>query len=349
MKPTNGNPMEALIAAGAAAQFTSTREEYDAARSHCAVFPGEHRALAAASGEDRVSFLHGMLTSDVRSLAPGHGQPSAFLTDSGKVVADLRLYCEDAGFLLDCLTWCRDPLLARLDKYLVADDVEFGDGDGRAVIACLEGPRVGAVAAAVFGSDPHLPPFASREVQFAGATLRAWAVSDIGGAGLALIGPAALRDELVAACRAAGALPAGLRALDVLRLEAGIPWAGVDMGEDTLLMEIGLAETISRTKGCYLGQEVIERVSARGQVNRNLCALAIDADPGRLPAAMELHTAAGSSVGRISSWVWSPALGGVLAIGLLHRKGRGGEELRAIAPEGEFACRLVDFPAAGGR
>ena len=347
MNRENGNPIDDLIRNGAAAQFTSLPEEYAAARGACAVFPGIHRAVTRASGEDRVSFLHGMLTSDVRSLTAGQGQPAAFLTDAGKVVTDLRLFCDNDGFDLDCLSWCLPALRGGLEKFLIADDVEIEESDDRAVLVCLEGPHCLALASTVFATSLDLAPFAAVDLSFDSRPVRLHAVSEIGGEGVMVVGALAQREAVFEACRGAGAQPAGLRALDVLRVEAGIPWAGVDMGEDTLLMEIGLAEAVSRTKGCYLGQEVVERVASRGQVNRTLTAFAIEADEAQLPAgAIEVRTDASAVVGRVTSWVRSPAHGGILGMGLLHRKGREAAALQAATPSGEFPCRIVEFPAA---
>lgn len=342
------NPLAALIAGGAPAHYAPVSEEYAAARQGCAVFPAAHRGFARVTGEDRVSFLHGMLTNDVRSLAPGHGQAAAFLTDSGKVVADLRLYCDTDGFDLDCLAWGLPLLRAGLEKFIIADDVEISTADERSPLACLEGPNCRAVAAAVFATTVDLAPYAFGDVSFDGQSVRLHAVSEFGGDGLLAVGPLGLREPLLDACRRAGARPAGLNALNLMRVEAGVPWLGIDMGEDTLLMEIGLPETISRTKGCYLGQEVVERVSARGQVNRSLTAFAIAAAAEQLPAAsIEVLSETGAAVGRVTSWVESPALGAVLGMGLLHRKGRDAAILQVATPTGTFRCRVTAFPAAG--
>jgi folate-binding protein YgfZ len=340
------NPLERLIAEGAPAQVSSLEHEYAAALEGCAVFPAWYRAVARATGEDSESFLHGMLSNDVRKLAIGHGLPAAFLTDTGKVVSDLRVYRDEEGFDLDCASWRLDHLCAGLDKYIIADDIEIERLNDRCALVGLEGPSSGEVATAVFGVG-ELSPYAGAAAELAGRPVFLHAVSDVGGRGVLVIGPAALRDDALEACRAAGAVGAGVRALDVLRVEAGIPWAGIDMDEDTLLMEIGLDETISRTKGCYLGQEVVERVSARGQVNRTLTAFAIDAPYDALPnGTLDVRGDGDAVVGRITSRVLSPRLGGVLGMGLLHRKGHDAAALHIAAGDGAWSCRAVEFPGA---
>ncbi len=340
------NPIDEVISSKSPTHFSTLADEWRAAREGCAVFPAWHRAIASATGEDTESFLHGMLTSDVRGLVPGTGQPSVFLTDTGKVVSGLRVHRGRDGFDLDCLSWRLGHLCAGLDKYIVADDVEIESREDRVPLVCLEGPTSGAVAGTVFGL-PDLAPFGSAVATSNGADCTVRAVSDIGGTGFLVVGPPAQRDNIIAACAEAGAVPASLATLDVLRVEAGIAWSGVDMSEDTLLMEIGLPETISRSKGCYLGQEVVERVSARGQVNRTLTAFKIEARLGDLPSyALDVRNGSGATVGRITSRVDSPAVGGLLGLGLLHRKGRESSSLEVVVGGSPYPCRVIEFPGA---
>ncbi len=340
------NPIDEVISANGPAHFSTLADEWRAAREGCAVFPAWHRSIASATGEDTESFLHGMLTSDVRGLVPGGGQPSAFLTDTGKVVSGLRVFRGADGFELDCLSWRLGHLRAGLEKYIVADDVEIEPCEDRVPLVCLEGPSSAAVVGEVFGS-PDLVPFGSGVGMSEGTELTIHAVSEVGRAGFFVVGPPAQREAVMAACAGAGAVAASLATLDVLRVEAGVPWSGVDMSEDTLLMEIGLAETISRTKGCYLGQEVVERVSARGQVNRTLTAFAIDAVIEQVPShALEVRNESGATVGRITSRVDSPASGGVLGLGLLHRKGRESSSLEVVVDGSSYPCRVTEFPGA---
>ena len=333
-----------LIERGSPRHRSSLDEEWRAATSACAAFPAVHRALTRVTGEDRVSFLHGMLTNDVRRLAPGSGLPAAFLDDTAHVVADMRLYCDADAFEIDCLSWRRDALHAGLDRYLIADDVEIELDEKRVPLVCLEGPESGVVAARCVAAPGEMEAFAIAPARFAGEDLAVHAVSESGGTGRLISGPPALREALLDGCSAAGATPAGLATLDVLRVEAGIAWAGVDMDESTLLMEIGLPEVISRTKGCYLGQETVERVSARGQVNRSLTAFAIDCEIARLPVGPLALYAEGAAVGRVTSRVFSPALGAVLGLGLLHRKARDAAALQVALGDDRVTCRVVEFP-----
>jgi folate-binding protein YgfZ len=144
------------------------------------------------------------------------------------------------------------------------------------------------------------------------------AVRECGVEGLLFCTAPAGGAALLAACIEAGAQPAGMTAIETVRIERGVPWAGVDMDESTLLMETGCDEAISFTKGCYLGQEVVERIAARGHVNRRLVGVAFDADDPP-PAATPL-LAEGHEVGYVTSAVRSPAVGRAIALAMMQRK-----------------------------
>jgi len=346
MSDDSVSPIETLIRDGAAAHYSSLANEWAAARDGCAVFPAAHRALARATGDDRESFLQGMLTNDVRGLEVGSGCAAAFLTDAGKVVSDLRVFRDTDAFDLDCLSWRIEHLCAGLEKFIIADDVEIARSAARAPLVCLEGPGTADVLRSAFGVAMEVPAFGSAAGECGDHPVVLFGVSDGGGGGTLVVGSLESRDVVLDACRRAGAEAAGVETLNVLRVEAGIAWAGVDMGEDTLLMEIDPPDTISRTKGCYLGQEIVERVSARGQVNRTLTAFDIDAEASRLSGwPLRVESDSGAVVGQITSWVASPATGGTLGMGLLHRKGHEAGSLAVVGAAGRFSCAVSTFPA----
>jgi len=301
---------------GVASDFGDARAEWHAARTACGVAEAPFRTRIVARGDDRQSFLHGMLSNDVKGLATGRGFCAAFLTDTAKVVTDLRVFAEEDRILLDCLAWRREALLAGLDRYLIADDVELEVPDDEQPLLLLEGPAAPDVLRAALSTAAPLPqePYAHTRLD----GLHVAVTSEVGGAGFLIAGPAKRRDALLVGCREAGAVLVGARALTSLRLEAGIPWAGVDMDESVLAMEIDLQSAISFTKGCYLGQETVERVAARGHVNRRrtVFRLAGDVVPA-LPCAV---FADGREVGRITSAGYSFLRSGLLGLGLLHVK-----------------------------
>ncbi|MEO8605185.1 MAG: glycine cleavage T C-terminal barrel domain-containing protein [bacterium] len=299
--------------------FGDADREWRAAREGAAVFVAGYRQWIAASGDDRVTFLQGMLSNDVKPLAPGHGLYAAQLDQTGKVITDLRLYAEADRLILDVVAWRVAAMRERLEKFLVADDVELTPLDDEAPLLQLEGPMATAVVREALGLDV-LPsqPLAHARVAFKGAPVRIVMASEVERGGVLLAGAPATLAALLDACREAGAVPAGMRALDTLRIEAGVAWAGLDMDETTLIMETGREAAVSFRKGCYLGQEVVERVASRGHVNRRLSGLLIEGDA--LPARRTAVVADGREVGYVTSAARSPLLGRPIALAIIHRK-----------------------------
>ena len=298
--------------------FSELDHEWQAARSSCAVWLAGFRTLIAATGDDRVSFLQGMLSNDVKALAPGDGVRAAFLTQQGKMVADLRVYADTDRMLLDVFTQRAEALAAALSRFIVADDIELATTDSDVPLCGFSGPLAPTVLERLL--DRPLAPWRAlhhEHYRCASASVRVVAASEIGDQGYLVCGAAENAAALFEAACTAGAVPVGMNALDVLRIEAGVPWYGVDVDEDILVVEAGLEQALSFTKGCYLGQEVVERVTARGHVNKKLSGLLVDGD--RIPVPGTTLEAGGREVGRITSAARSPALHRVIALGYVHR------------------------------
>jgi len=301
------------------ARFGDGQQEYAAVRQRCGLLDAGFRAVLRLTGGDRVSFLQGMLSNDVARLRDGDGIAAALLTQQGKVVSDLRVYALRDEMWLDVPAGRAAAVRAALAHFIIADDVEFVDDPAWVPLVAVEGPHADRVLVGVTGTAlAGTAPWAHQEVHFDGAPLRAVAVGHAGMPGYLLIGDPAVAERLWAHCRAAGAEPVGMDALDVLRVEAGIPWHGCDMDEDTLIGEVGLADHVSYKKGCYLGQEVVERLAARGQVQRKLVGL-LCAGPTIPPAETTLRHE-GKDVGWTTSAVWSPARASVVALAYVRRE-----------------------------
>jgi folate-binding protein YgfZ len=323
-----------------AAHFGDPEREWRAAREGAAVVPALYRRLIGASGDDRVAFLQGMLSNDVKALAAGQGVYAAVLDQTGKVATDLRVYADPQRLLLDVVAWRAALLRERLEKYLVADDVELEDLTDELPLVQLEGPLSTAIAREALGLDA-LPsePLAHVAASFQGAAVRVVRASEVWRDGVLICGPSARLGALLDACQEAGATLAGMQALDTLRIEAGIAWPGRDMDDATLIMETGREAAVSFNKGCYLGQEVVERIAARGHVNRRLSGLQLDADA--LPAPRTPLLADGREVGYVTSATHSPLLGRAIALAYIHRKHWApGERLRV----GESDATVVALP-----
>jgi len=274
-------------------------------------------ARRRVGGEDRVAFLQGMLSNDVQRLAPGHGCHSLLLTEQGKIVADAVVLALADAVVLDA----RGSGIARaadaLARYIVADDVELTHDDTTHAVGIF-GPRAAdALASLAIESAPDRP-YAHVAVERDGGTLRVARIPQPGAGGFFCIVPEEAVEPWWRAARERGLAAAGFAAFDTLRIESGVPAYGVDVGPDTIALEAPLEDAISFRKGCYLGQEVIERVSARGHVSRKLVPLTIDAEAP--PSAGDVVFAGDKEIGRITSAAWSWRLAKPVALGYVRRE-----------------------------
>ncbi len=272
------------------------------------------RGVLAATGPHRQKFLEAMLSSEVLSLQPGQGCAAAFLDVKGHVQALLRvLVLKDAVHL----EMARDQIAAvtaTLEHYRVAAPVRFASKP-LAVLA-LFGPHADAVLAAAGAEPPGESGDSHRETSVAGQAVRVIRAADLSVPGLALHVAEAEAASVHDALLAKGAARLEPAALDALRVEAGRPWYGRDVTAHNLLHETGLvAECCSFRKGCYLGQEVVARLDARGgHVNKRLrgLRLSVPAHDGAMVSAES------KEVGRVTTAAVSPRLGPI-AMAYLHR------------------------------
>jgi aminomethyltransferase len=341
---TQGARFGTVLGVSVPLRFAAAENEYRAAREACAMWAADVRRLLTVTGEDRVTFLQGMLSNDVKVLRPGEGTYAALLTQQGKIVSDVRVYADSGYVLLDVLAERVTAVISALEKFIVADDVELNVRDDEQPLIGLMGPAAAATLEAVLKAKlPEWQALSHQNLTVAGRALRVIAVGETNESGLLLCGAAAVRAEVWSALLAAGAQPIGMETLNVLRVEAGVPWYGIDMDDEVLLMETNLDRAVSFTKGCYLGQEVVERVAARGHVNKKLTGLAIDGD--QVPPPATTLRADGRDVGRITSAVRSPAHGRIIGLGYVHRDSlTPGTVLRAVMAEGEAAVVVTTLP-----
>lgn len=285
--------------------------EYDALRSGAAVIDLGYRAIVRAVGADRVSFLQGMLTNDVARLQPGEGCPTLLLTIQGRVTADARVAALEDALLLEIDVRVRDEMVAALEKLIIADDVELLGCEPPLALVGLEGPDTERLLGV------RLPAYGHAITDVGGVAARVQRASEIGGPGCVVHVVADRAADLWDALVRTGARPAGMEALEGRRVEAGVPRIGLDMDGSTLALEVPVEDAISATKGCYLGQEVVARGTARGHVNRRLVGLRLD---GGTPARGTPLVADGKSVGHLTSVAHAFGAGGLAALGFVRRE-----------------------------
>jgi tRNA-modifying protein YgfZ len=280
---------------------------YEALREDAAWIDVSKRGKLRFTGEDRVRFLHAMCTNNVRDLQPGQGLYAFFLNEKGHILGDAYIYNFGDSFLLDTEPETVDKLRQHLDKYIIADDVTVEDETSQWAVIGLEGPRARELATDLGISVPD-SAFGIRE----------WGqgfvahVAITGGDGIRIFVPPAQKGDLTERLRKHDLPEATAEEARVVRLENGVPRYGEEISERYLVQETQAMHAVHLNKGCYLGQEIVERVRSRGQVHRLLMPVRLKTTV--VPAPGAKLTAEGKDVGEIASAAYSPSLEEVVGL-----------------------------------
>ena len=329
--------------------------EYEALCARAGVMDLSCRGRLFLGGADRQRFLNGQVTNSVKDLRPGEGCYAALVTAKGKMQSDLNVYCLPDRLLVDFEPGLSAALLQRFEKYIIADDVQLSDAAPAFGLLTVQGPESGPVIRKL-GVGITLP---ERPQCFCTVTDAAFGeihcVNQPRGVapGFDLFTPipalGAVLGKLITAVRAVGGRPAGWQALEMVRIEAGIPRFGVDMDETNLPPEAGIeARAVNYSKGCYIGQEVIARIRTYGQVAKALRGLRLPDDLKELPKRGDKLFHGGKEAGYVTSAVASPALKANLALGYVRREhNQAGTRLTLRSPAGESAVTIVPLPFTG--
>jgi folate-binding protein YgfZ len=292
-----------------------------AARRQAAFFERAERGLVVVTGRDRASYLQGLLTNDVATLAAGQGRYAAYLTAQGRMIADLYVY-ELGDLMLAVVPLAqKDVVLTKFDQLIFSEDVQLGDVTSTFSAAAIVGPRAADVVRGVVGAAvDSLGADGCARVQFHGAPAIITRVADTGEPGFDVYIERGQMSRLLEGLDAAGVPRLDTPVAEALRIEAGVPLFGRDMDETTIPLEAGIEQrAISFSKGCYVGQEVIIRVlhRGRGRVARRLVGLTLDGTDAALERTPVSANA--EEVGVVTSSSWSPALGKAIALAYVHR------------------------------
>jgi folate-binding protein YgfZ len=345
------------------AQFT-TLHDLDVVE-HYGDYLAEHAALTQAAalldlsfrgricltGVDRLRFLHGQVTNNVRDLSVGEGCYAALVTPKGKIESDLNIYRLQDELLLDFEPGLTARVMQRLERYVIADDVQVVDVSPLYSLWSVQGPRAGEVfERADLGLDfpakdrsctsCHHPEYGE---------IYATNVARTGSAGFDLFVPQPqcepMGERLRQALTPIQGRVAGWKALEIARLEAGIPRYGLDMDETNLPGESGIdGQAVSYSKGCYIGQEVIARIRTYGKVAKALRGL--DFEMARVENAKGTKLfIEDKEVGYLTSTVFAPTFGRQLGLGYVRKEhNQVGTRLVLKTAEGEVAVRIVPLP-----
>ena len=304
--------------------FSEWQAEYRMLRETVGVIDKNYRAYLIFAGPDRVRYLNAILTNDIKGLAENHANVSLFLNPQGHIQAEIEAHARSEELFCVSYAMIRERLVPAFDKYIIMDDVTLTDKTGEYGTLAVEGPRAPAIVEQLSGVRlSELSELESREVSVQGIACRVVRrTAGKGASGELLLSHEHLEQfwkMLSDAALQQGGGPVGYKALNTVRLEQGVPWFGYDFGEKQIPHEAGLENShISYTKGCYTGQEIVERVRSRGQVNRVRASLRFEGDSAPAPNSPLLSE--GKEVGYVTRTGFSPAVNSVIGMGYLRRE-----------------------------
>ncbi len=305
-------------------KFADWESEWRVARESVALFDTNWHAIVTLRGPDRVRYLNAIVSNDVRSLGEDQGTRALLLNPQGHILFELEIHAERDQLLVLSHASARQLMITTLDKYIIMDDVEMEDRTERLGSLAVEGPRAGIVASQLTGlALEGFSEYAGEHVEIDGAQCYLVRRSHFGFPGVQIIAPwehiGMLWGVLGAVVHAEHGAVIGMKALNTLRLEAGVPWFPLDFDDSVIPHEAALEGThLSFTKGCYTGQEIVERVRSRGHVNRRRVRLSFSTTEP--PASGTKLRADGAEVGHVTSAAFSPEAGTAIGMGYLRRE-----------------------------
>jgi len=315
-----------------AARFSDPDTEFAKLRKECGVYDLGYRAKLSLTGADRVRWLNGMVTNNIRDLASGQGVYAFLLNPQGHILGDLYAYNRGDSIVVDTDRSQVEKMLATFDHYIIMDDVEVTNLSDSITALGIAGPKsrqVLTAAGIVIPDSNSLQIFeakctcdcectqctAVRGEDAAYETYELW------------LAPGDVR-KTWEALAAQGATPVGSEALEIHRIASGIPLYGVDIRERDLPQETEQARALNFNKGCYIGQEIVERIRSRGAVHRKFSGFLSDA--ARPLAAGTKIVAGEKDVGEITSvaFLRFPETEKTVALGYVRRElGNPGREV----------------------
>jgi folate-binding protein YgfZ len=334
-----GARMGEYCGAETAAAFTDVSTEFDALRSRCAIFDLGWRAKMIATGTDRIRWMNGMLTNNIKGLPLNRGSYNFLLNAQGRIQGDMYVYNRGESLLIDTDASQSDRITETFAKYIIMDDVEIADTSEKITSIGLHGTACSALLKRCGVLAGAMQELEIRDL--------IWNKSSIS---LVRHGPdegfelwveprdaTTVWEQLLAA----GATPIGTDALELLRVANGIPRYGQDIRERDLPQETAQDNALNFQKGCYVGQEIVERIHSRGNVHRSFIGFTF---AGAAPAPGTKIQAGAKEVGEVTSVAVLPSKNGrphMIGLGYLRREAAVSDvELHA----GETRAKAVPLP-----
>lgn len=325
------------------------------------------RGRIMVSGTEAVQFLNGLITNDMKTLAEDSWMPAAFPNVQGRLIASVRVIrLPDKGtdrsvspaFLIDTEAVTHGSVLKNIERFTLAGDFRVTDVTNQTAMLSVQGKKAVETVHAVLGD-------AAAGIDVNGVKQIGWPRNAEGASavregvivmraahtaedGFDFVVPSNDADSLFEAFKNAGARPVGHDALEILRIEAGVPRYDVDMDEANVVTEAALDDAVSYTKGCYVGQEIIARIKYRGHVAKKLSGLMFEqAVPIEVGSAIQ--SSDGKEIGRITSSTYSPHLGRTIALAYLkYDYLAAGTNVKVISAANELAAQVTELPFVKG-
>jgi folate-binding protein YgfZ len=333
-----GAQMDEYCGSQTARSFGDARSEYETLLQGCGVYDLGWRGKIVLTGSDRIRWTNGMVTNNVRDLSEGHGNYNFLLNPQGRIQGDLYVYNMGDHLIVDTEVWQVPKILELFDKYIIMDDVEVADVSDKLTAVAVQGPTSRAVLRSLgLAIADEVEPLKVERMVWNGIGISVTRMaSDIAQTYEIWLAPdnaPRLWDALLAA----GAKAIGTDALEMFRVAAGVPRYGLDITEKHIPQETEQFHALHFSKGCYLGQEIVERVRSRGAVHRHFTGFQIH---GPAPQPGTEAQAEGKKVGEITSAMQIPANGSerTLALGYVRKEsGEPGTKVQVEGSEAEVA------------
>jgi aminomethyltransferase len=302
-----------------ALSFGDVRREFRELTSGCAVYDLGWRAKVMVAGNDRVRWLNGMVTNNIKNLKVNRGNYNFVLNPQGRILGDLYAYNRGEYLLIDTERSQLETLLTLLRRYIIMDKVELVDKSSDFGAIGVQGPKAVEVLKAVAIEDPGLEPMQLADVTWTGTTITLTRMASDEFVTYEIWGDAETLSHVWKALVEAGAVPVGSEALEKFRVMIAFPKYGIDIRDRDLPQETGQNHALNFTKGCYIGQEIVERIRSRGNVHRAFTKFRLE---GELPPIGSKLQADGKDVGEITSANRIPTESGeeAVALGYIRRE-----------------------------
>jgi folate-binding protein YgfZ len=299
-----GGQMADYLGVEQASSFGDARHEYVELLTGCGIYDLGWRGKLVATGADRTRWLNGMVTNNIRDLALNRGNYSFLLNAQGRILGDLYAYNRGDYILIDAAAWQVPKLRDTFDKFIIMDDVEITDISEKLTSIAVQGPRAKELLddAGVKFADVDAMEVQDVTWNDTGMSITRM-ISDVAQTFEIWLSPGAI-GPLWEALTGRGAKPIGTQALEMFRVSAGVPKFGQDITERYLPQETAQDSALNFSKGCYIGQEIVERIRSRALLHRRLTGMVVEGGPPTNGAKIQFD---GKDVGEVTSATSVPA------------------------------------------